>query len=152
MSIKITKDNYATYKNVFEIIHQRLYKNFEEYFSSETNPIHILNRWEAEDKSMARRVLQAGLNDLLSSLSHCPKEIRTDINAELERNLLPNLVTLSGSIHQTLKQVMIKGKIKTIDQYYIVKEVVDDSTFDISIEDRIYLSHYLGNYESNTGQ
>lgn len=149
MSIKITKDNYNTYKKVYEIIDCRLYRDFERALQSDTNPINVLNRWEAENQSIARRGLQAGLNDLLSSLNHCPKEIITDINAELERNLLPNLVTLSGFIHKTLKQVLIKGKIKTIDQYYIVKEVLDDTTYVLSDKDRRSLFNYLGNYESN---
>ena len=147
MSIKVTQENYPTYKKVFEIISQRLYNDLDNTLSPETNPVNVLNRWEAESKSIARRGLQAGLNDCLANLNHYPKEMLADINTELEENGLPNINELSGVIQKTLKQVAKTGKIRNIDQYYIVKEILDDLASEISHEERNKLSDSLGNYE-----
>jgi hypothetical protein len=152
MSIKVTKNNYPTYKKVYEIISQRLYKDLDGKLPPETNPVIVLNRWEAENKSMAIRGLQAGLNDCLSSVSHYPKEIVADINAELEKNELPNIYNLSGLIYKTIKQVLKTGKIKTIDQYYIVKELLDDTASKISADERYSLSNSINNYETTTSR
>jgi hypothetical protein len=152
MSIKVTQDNYPTYKKVFEIISQRLYKDLNNSLPAEANPVNVLNRWETQSKSIARRGLQTGLNDFLSSVSQYPKEIIADINAELERNELPNIYTLSGLINKTIKQVLRTGKIKTIDQYYIVKEVLDDTISEISAEEKNSLSDCMKTYEITTSR
>ena len=152
MSIKVTQDNYPTYKKVFEIISQRLYKDMNDTLPVEANPVNVLNSWETQSRSIARRGLQAGLNDCLSTVSHYPKEIFEDIDSELERNGLPNLYTLAGFVQKTVRQVLKTGKIKTIDQYYIIKEVLDDTFSEISAEERQSLFNCLTNFEAATSR
>ncbi|MBB1285111.1 hypothetical protein HRH25_12070 [Flavisolibacter sp. BT320] len=149
MSVKITQENYATYKMIFEIFMHHLYRNYTAHFSPETSPLAALNRWEAQSKSMARRGLQAGLNDCLSNLRDYPEADLIALNAELEKLNLPSLQTLSGAIEKTKKQVLKSEKIKTIDQYYIIKEILDDTTSEISADERLILNSSLSTYESS---
>ena len=113
----------------------------------ESNPIAVLNRWEAKSKSLARRGLQMSLNDCLSSLRHYRKERVAAINSELERNRLPNIDSLSGTIQTTVTQVLKTGKIKNIGQYYIVREFLDDTASEILTDERSRLSDCLRNFE-----
>jgi hypothetical protein len=152
MGIKIIQENYSTYKKVFEVINQRLYKGLNNVLPPETNPIAVLNSWEAKSKAIARRGLQAGLNDCLGSISHYPKETISDINTELEKNLLPSIYILSGIIQKTIKHVLKTKKIKNIDQYYIVKEILDDMASEISVDDRNSLSDFLRDFEYTTSR
>lgn len=152
MSIKVTKENYHTYKRVYEIISSHLFGDMKTLISADTSPIAILNKWEASSMSLARKGLQSGLNDCLSTFSHWPKEMLADVNSELERNHLPNVGTLSELIQKTINQVLKTGKIKSIDQYYIVKEVLDDTTSDISADVRSALGKYRRDFEIPTSR
>jgi hypothetical protein len=148
MSLKITQDNYSTYKKVFEIISQRLCQDLAGRLPPEANPVNVLHQWEKQSKPVARRALETGLNDCLSNLKNYPEEIIAAINAELWKNELPDIQTLSGVIQMTIEQVMKAGRIRTTEQYYIVKEVLDDTASGIPEAQRNSLSSYLGTYES----
>ena len=102
---------------------------------------------DGPSSSIARKGLQAGLNDCLSSLKDYPKEILFAINRELEENKLPNIHTLSGAIQKTIKRVLKTGVIKNLDQFYIIKEILDDTTSAMTSEERRILSNSLGTYE-----
>lgn len=147
MAVKITRDNYVLYKQVFEIFIRHIYKRYAGQLPPENNPIDVLNSWEAKSISIAKKGLQAGLNDCLSNLGDYPKNILTTINSELEENKLPNLQTLSGAIQKTMKTVLKTGVIKNDDQYYIIKELLDDTTSAITSEERKRLSDSLSTYE-----
>lgn len=150
MSIKVTQENYSVYKKVFEIFCHHVFNVDQLNLPADTDPIAVLNGWEAKSKSLAKRGLQTGLNDFLSSLNHYPKESIADINSQLEKNELPNIKELSGAIQKTLKQVAKTGKVKNIDQYYIVKEILDDTFSEISADERSKLYDCLRNYELTT--
>jgi hypothetical protein len=152
MSIKINADNYNTYKRVYEIISHHLYKDLSNLLSSDSNPVTVLNNWEAKSKSLAKRGLQAGLNDCLSSVSYYPAATFQEINAELDNNNLPNLYTLTGSIQKTIRKVLKTKKIQHIDQYYIVKELLDDTTSEITEDDRKTLSACLYDFGQATNR
>ena len=147
MAVKITPDNYAMYKRVYEIFIRNIYKTYDGQLSPEYNPIAILNSWEVKNSSIAKKGLQAGLNDCLSSLKDYPNEILFAINRELEENKLPNIHTLSGAIQKTIKRVLKTGVIKNLDQFYIIKEILDDTTSAMTSEERRILSNSLGTYE-----
>ena len=152
MSIKITAANYHTYKQVYEIISHHLYSDLSKILAIESSPISILNNWEAQSKSLARRGLQAGLNDSLSSISHYPPGIFKAINTDLVLNKLPDLFTLAGSIQKTISKVLKTKKIQNIDQYYIVKEMLDDTSSPITETDKNILSTCMYNFEQATHQ
>lgn len=147
MSIKITDTNYETYKKVFALIGQHLWKETLQILKLDTDPIDVLNKWETESKSLAKKGLQSGLNDTLTSLRHCPKAMLSEINDNLEKQNLPNLKTMLKVVDKTVKKVLTSQKIKSLDDYYIIKELLDDSYSEISAEDRSNLSRYFLDFE-----
>jgi hypothetical protein len=147
MSIKITEINYETYKKVYEIISDHLLKDLIKILPSTANPTTVLDEWEVKSKSLARRGLQTGLNDMLSSLKHCPKTILLEINSDLQKLDLPNLESLLNIIDKTITKVLRTKKIKNLDEYYIIKELLDDTNSEISEMDRSNLSKYFLDFE-----
>ena len=89
MSFKIDDTNYPEYKRIFEIlwIHQKKY--FPPKFIRSNSPIDILNEFEKKSKSIAKRGLKAGLNDVISQLKYYPSDMLKDIETDLAKNGLP---------------------------------------------------------------
>lgn len=145
MSIKIDNNNYDTYKKVFSIICKHTFGQLQ--LPSEFNPLEILKNWELKSRSLANKGLQAGLNDSLTRVREFPKETYDNIDKELAIEQLPSLMELLGTIQKTINKVLKSKKINNLDQYYIIKEILDDTTFDITITDRENLSIYLMNFE-----
>lgn len=150
MSVKINDINYDTYKKVFEIISRHFFKDLVEILPSSANPIFVLNEWETKSKSLARKGLQTGLNDILSNIKLCPKTTLLEINSELQNLNLPNLDTLLNIIDKTISKVLKTKKIKNIDEYYIIKELLNDTNSEISEIERSHLSKYFLDYEAQT--
>ena len=148
MSVSITKDNYAHLKKVFEIISQHLYKDLISMLPADGTPVGMLNRFELKSMSLARRSLQSGLNDSLTSLKYASQEQIAAINAALQQNGLPDIYTLSGSIEKTLKKVLKSKKITHLDDYYIVREILADADAGLSTEVKDILSRCLTDFES----
>ena len=148
MSIKINKDNYDTYKKVFVIICRHQWEFLKGVLSENVNPILILEIVELKNKSLAKKALQSGINDIISNLNDSfTKEILSEIDLELKAENLPDLKSLLSIRKKTINKVLKAKKIKDIDHYYIIKEVLDDTTSDISEEERTCLSKYLGDFE-----
>jgi hypothetical protein len=147
MSLKITDDNYQTYKKIYEILCKHRFKEMREFLTPDVDPIRILESCETKSKSIAKRGLKAGLTDSLSRLSESPKAVIDDINSDLQKENLPNVHKLIAIIRDTIKKVLQTKRIRTLNQYYIVKEFLDDTTSDISDQERQDLSKYFGEYE-----
>ena len=47
------------------------------------------------------------------------------------------------------KKVLEKGKIKNLDEYYIIKEILDDLEYEITESERIDLNKIFGEFERN---
>lgn len=143
MTIKITDENYQAYK----ILSEHTFKDVLHLLTSESDPARVLESWELKSKSLAKKGLKAGLTDLLSSLNGCPPTLLADINADLQKENLPPLTQLLGLTQDTIKKILRLKKIKTIHQYYIIKELLDDTTSAITEDERADLSKYMGKFE-----
>ena len=96
MRIKIDDSNYEIYKKVFGIFSNNMFGELLTKFSPETNPINVLDNWEQKSIKMAKKGLQTGLNDYLSSYKNYPKEIIEKIEKDLIENNLPTLNQLTS--------------------------------------------------------
>lgn len=149
--LSITKDNYNIYKRVFEIIwlFQAQKANFDP--NGEFSPIKVLEEWELKSMSLARRGLKEGLSDTLSQMVSLPYEYKNPLNTQLLSEGLPPLNTLISLVRDLPKKVLKKGRIKNVNEFYIIKEIVEDSNYEISDADRSRLSNMIGEFEINSG-
>ena len=147
MGFKINDTNYNQYKKVYKIIWQHLSTLYDPNIMKVANPLDILDNWEKENKSMAQRGLKEGLRDAISSFKEYPTNLLKTIDADLEKNNLPNVRVLQSIIDDTINKVLRRKKIKTLDEYYTIKEIVIDQISNITEESRYTLDQYIAEFE-----
>ena len=154
MSFKINKDNYETYKKVLDVFWQLQLRHSNKDIQStmmENSPINVLTRWESEiPKSKLYSGLKQALGDI-RELEYCPK-LLAELNADLIADNLPNVYTLLRQISDSVNKVIKRQKIRNIDEYYIIKDVLDDTVSEISDDERILLESALNNFETTQKQ
>lgn len=147
MKIHITDDNYDYYKKINEIIQSHLIKLLPLEITKETNPIDILNTWEMQSRSIAKKVLRASLTDLISQIKYFSKDFKDSVNIDLAKHGLPRLDQLQGSVSKVISRVLKRKKINTLEEFSIVKEEVDDLESELSNEARANLDKLLYAFE-----
>ena len=154
MNLKINDSNYEYYKSVFEIIVKHKGNLNTLWKRPDVDPVNILNNWEKQSKALAKRGLNAGLRDVITSLKHYPKNFLQAIDDDLKKNNLSGVRMLQSIVSDTLNKVLKRKSIKNLDEYYIVKEVVLDQANEINEQDKILLDQYFFDFEfkSKTNQ
>ena len=147
--MKINKSNYEFYKGVFKIIWEFEAKYAKVDPNAEFSPIKVLLNWEKESDSLARRGLREGLRDSLTGLKDLPSDLKTELNNSLISKNFPSINILTSQIRNVPKKVLEKGKIKNLDEYYIIKEILDDLEYEITESERIDLNKIFGEFERN---
>ncbi len=154
MSFKIDKDNYDSFKKVLGIIWHHIYKNVDSKLQttmSGLSPVETLNKWEIEiSKSSLYSGLKQALADAVTLMNYSPPKLVADINAELITNNLPNVQKLKGLVLDSVHKVAKRQKIKNNDEYYIIKELIDDNVSDISEDERKLFVKLMVDFEKNT--
>lgn len=148
--LKINKNNYDLYKEVFAVIWKFEAKDAEIEFNTESSPLNILNNWEKQSESLARKGLKEGLRDSLRSLKYLSEDLKIELNNSLISRKLPSLNILMSQVKNVPKKVINKGEIKNLDEYYIVKEVLDDVEYEILELEREKLTKIFTEFELKT--
>jgi hypothetical protein len=145
---KITEENYEYYKNIAEVIWNFLWKDIPVEIPEDSLPMNVLNRMEQKSKSLARKGLKEGLMDSFHMLKEASAEHIFLLNQELIKSGLENINRLRAFIEQIPVKVLKRGKIKNLDEYYVIKEVVADTAGPgISEEEREQLNKIFGEFE-----
>ncbi len=131
--IKITNENYGLYKEVYEVIIKYTFKDFPSMLELEYSPINILESWEKENMSIAKKGLRHSLLDSLAMIKEMPMPYndRIILNKKLLDSNLPGLWEMMAIVNDIPAKVLKRGKIKNIDELYVIKEILDnvDSEF-----------------------
>jgi hypothetical protein len=145
--MKINKSNYVFYKGVFKVIWEFQAIYYEMDPNSRTSPINVLESWEKESESIARRGLREGLRDSLTALNHFTDESKIELNNNLISKNFPSINILTSQIRNVPKKVLKNGKIKNLNEYYIIKEILCDLEYEIDESERIDLNKIFEEYE-----
>ena len=147
---KITDDNYEHYKKIFDALWQfKATRLIHVQPDVEYSPVIILTKWENKSKSFAKRGLKEALRDILTMLLDLPNDIKTELSFHLMNKGLPSFNQLAATIKDTPQKVLKRANIKNLDEYYIIKEFLNDPTSDISIADRLLLEKIFSDFENN---
>jgi len=147
--LKITQQNYDEYKKVYEILWQFQAQLFQMDANAEYSPVNVLSSWEKQSLSLARRGLKEGLRDSITMILELPIETRAIINQTLINEGLPGLQKITSEIKDIPNKVLKRGKIKNLDEYYVVKEVLDNLDSNISQGDITKLNNLFFEFEKN---
>lgn len=150
---KINDDNYDHYKKIYQVICKYELSLVQVSFSNEYTPDNILADWEKKSKSLAKRVLKEGLRDILTvAMINMSSEMKNELNHQLTSQDLPSLNQLVSAIKDTPQKVLKRGKISNLDEYYIIKEYLDDLMSEISDTDREKLNTIFVNFETTNSK
>jgi hypothetical protein len=147
--IKINKSTYQYYKKLHAILWEFQAKQWGMDSDVDSSPVKVLERWEKRSESMARKGLKETLRDTLTQMIDYPEDIKTEMNKNLKQNNYPTIQLLSAQIRNTPKKVISRGKIKDDDEYYVIKEFLDDLESDISTEEREKFNEIIIDFEFN---
>ena len=153
--LKITDENFQEYKQVLEILWKFFISN-SSYNSKidpcgETSPITVLSKWEKKSMTLAKKGLKEGLRDLIGDIIELPFEKREEINNQLAARGFLGLNQLFSIIRDTPQKVLKRGKIKNLDEYYIIKEVLADAESKITTTNQQRLWAIFVEFEDNYG-
>jgi hypothetical protein len=147
---KITDDNYQYYKKVYITLCKYTVSLMQVKINSPYTPDNLLDSWEKKSKSLARRGVKEGLKDMLTVLLvELSPERKTELSNLLISQELPSLNHLVSTIKDTPQKVLKRGKIKNLDEYYVVKEFLDALSSDITATDRESLEEILVDFETD---
>ena len=149
MGFCINKTNYDHFKEVARIIWEEEFAEVPLQLPPECLPMNVLGSWEMKSPALARKGLQEGLRDSVSSFPHLPKELVQRIDQRLKAAGLTTVVELKCVVQDTLKKVLKRGRIRNLDEFCIVKEVLDDLASPTSSLDRVILEKAMGDFESS---
>lgn len=100
----------------------------------------------------AKKPNQAGarqaINDLLSQVVFMDATQRLAIERRLALHNLPSLGVLMASFRKQHEKILKRGKIRTEEEYYLVKEILDAVEFPVSKESRLRFAELLHDYEA----
>ena len=147
--LKINKSNYECYKHISKVIWEFQAKCANIDPNLEYSPINVLTKWEKESESLARRGLREGLLDTLTGIKDLPPIYMNELNEKLISKNLTTIGILTSQIRNLPKKVIEKGKIKNLNEYYVIKEVLDDMEYQINESERIELTKIFGDFEKN---
>jgi len=150
MSIKITDENYSTYKAIFEVFWTHYSKLLPTELNVSPTPIDVLNQFEARGNSYGKRSLQSGIGDLVFMAQDVPSIIIQAIDKDLKEKNLPDFNSFKAAILGTQNKVLKRGKIKNLDEYYIVQELISDMSNDLTEDERQRLSSYIREFEDKS--
>jgi hypothetical protein len=146
--LKINDANYETYNRVFKILWMFQAEAIGIDPDIECSPIKVLENWEKEGMSTAKKGLKEGLNDILTMCMDLPGEIQKKINEKLLDNQLPGFNDLIATIKEVPQKVIKRGKIKNLEEYYVIKEFVVNPNSSVSETDRELLNKIFEDFEN----
>ncbi len=149
MGIAINRSNYAYWKRIASIVFDETIAQLPTELKPEDYPMAILDKWEQHSEALARRGLQEGMRDAISELTYCSVPVLERLDRRLRAEGLPGVLALQAIAKDTLGKVLRSGRIRSSEQYYIVKDRLDDVSLDLSNHDRSELNRILGDYEAS---
>lgn len=148
MGLSINKGNYHHFKEVARIVWEEMGFDGPVPLKPEDQPISILDSWEQHSEALARRGLQEGLRDAVSSLRYCSQETLVRMDRRLKAKDLLGVAAIQAIVLNTLKKVLKRGTIRSLDEFYVVKEMLDDPSSDLAVADRARLGKVMGTFEA----
>jgi len=150
--LKITDENYEDYKKVSGILWQfiAIANNIDP--DSEHSPIAVLADWEKKSMSLAKKGLKSGLIDEITMAMDMPLDVKKQIDEQLSAQGFLTFNQLVLTVKDTLQKALKRGKIRNLDEYYLLKELLDSSESDVSELEKRKVEEMLGEFEIDYGK
>jgi hypothetical protein len=98
---------------------------------------------------MARKGLEMAINDILEQVSDWPLERVRSTDADLKLIGVISLSEMRRRFSVKFRQILKRGKIKSTQEYFLVKSVAESHDTEVSPSDRQRLQQLLLQFESS---
>ncbi|MEM7102781.1 MAG: hypothetical protein AAF502_06555 [Bacteroidota bacterium] len=147
--IKINEDNYQSYKSTFTVGWLFMSKILKQDPYAESSPLVVLHNLEQESAVKARKSLKIGLREIINLLNQVPPQATDLLEKILKEKDCPSIRVIIALDKSIPEKVIGRGKIKNMEEYAVVREVLNDVDYDISESERETLSAIFGEFENN---
>lgn len=101
-------------------------------------------------RSQMRSGFKQAINDTLSDIwGYAPASDRKKMDATLAAKGLPSIFAMELALKKKHKRILKRGSIKTDEEFYIVKNILDDLESDVTPEERAELEKLSGRFEGD---
>lgn len=103
----------------------------------EERPVAVLERFEREDQKVAARALRIAVNDVLAQILSGDVKDLEKLKHELgEANAL-SLSDMLASHKARIEKVVLRGKVRNDDEFYLLREISESSEISVELRDRV---------------
>lgn len=114
----------------------------------EIHPLVVLAELERKSPSKARRGLGMAVNDCVEVSSHWSPELVSEADKRLLFNGAPSLSQVRAKYSKNYLQVLKRGNIKSLNEYYLVKGILEGGGIEPGASEAEKLATLLVDYES----
>lgn len=113
----------------------------------ELRPVACLEMLEKKSFKMAIKGLRQLINDIIERSRHTDFKQLAKIDSELRAENIITLSKLRRGFSKDYARIIDRGKINNETEYYLVRNVVEDGTIEISETERDILFRMIANFE-----
>ena len=144
---KIAENEYGTLKAFFVAWEERFPPPAT--LRPEHHPVAVLESFEKTSMAKARRGLGMALNDTLEMSWDFPPDEVAAIDREFIARGIISLSEMRRRYSRRFRSVLKRGKIRTEEEFYLVKGILDSFTADASEDERRQLGLMTAAYEKS---
>ena len=145
--LRINKENYVFYKQIFTLIWEFVSKHTLLETHSKDSPVTGLTYLETQNQSLAPKGLQQAFGDMQTWIKDLPEDTQKQLNLKLISQGFPSLSYLTAFIRKLPHKVMKREQINSTEEYYLIKEFLDDLENGLSEGERKKLGKILSQFE-----
>lgn len=116
------------------------------FIEGNADPVQVLDRMEQSSPALARKALRVGVSDAMTKLNDESPEVLASLSAKLAEAGAPSIAMIRAYLSKKWAAIVKRGSIETDEQFYLVRELVDDPG--LTSMDRDRLNHMLDVYEA----
>lgn len=113
----------------------------------EVHPLVVMAELERKSRSQARRGLEMAINDCVEVSSQWAPELVAVANERFVLNGAPSLSQVRAKYSRKYLQVLKRGEIKSLKEYYLVKGALDGGGIEPGAGEAEKLAAMLADYE-----
>ena len=120
----VTAENYPVLRKWFAVMFEQTIGQGMSV-PDDTHPITILDATALRAPARARDGLRMAINDTLEMITDLPQAEIDRLDMLLSQEALPTVAFVRARFSKVLRGIMKRGRIRTEDEYYLVRNAVE---------------------------
>jgi hypothetical protein len=104
--------------------------------------------WEKKAPAKAKKIVSIWINDMVEMSAHWSPEQVAEADRRLIENGAPSLSEIRKEFSKQYRKILKRGSIESLEEYYLVKGIVDGGAVEVDANERANLFSMLGVFES----